>query len=75
MSTNQCNCCLSLFSCILVLFELWFDHVVYEPRDSFTYISITFVIRRVLVAVDLTLAVFYISQMQNKSIKYVNIYQ
>lgn len=68
MSTNQCNCCLSLFSCI------WFDHVVYEPRDSFTYISITFVIRRVLVAVDLTLAVFYISQMQNKSIKYVNIY-
>lgn len=50
--------------------------MVYEPRDSFTYISITFVIRRVLVAVDLTLhvAVFYISQMQNKSIKYVNIY-
>lgn len=48
--------------------------MVYEPRDTFTYISITFVIRRVLVAVDLTLAVFYISQMQNKSIKYVNIY-
>lgn len=48
--------------------------MVYEPRDLFTYISITFVIRRVLVAVDLTLAVFYISQMQNKSIKYVNIY-
>lgn len=58
MSTNQCNCRLSLFSCILVLFSLWFDHVVYKPRDSFTYISITFVIRRVLVAVDLTLAVF-----------------